>query len=92
MLYWMLKQRNKREEYIEVKMDEKDNVTEQLKELIFVYGFNKNTLSRYLELPVDRVENLAQGISIFCQMNRHIVFRYSIKSCFSMQVQQRIKI
>ena len=42
-------------------MDEKDNVTEQLKELIFVYGFNKNTLSRYLELPVDRVENLAQG-------------------------------
>lgn len=42
-------------------MDEKDNVTEQLKELIFVYGFNKNTLSRYLELPVDRVENLVQG-------------------------------
>lgn len=60
MLYWMLKQRNKREEFIEVKMDEKNNVTKRLKELIFAYRFNKNTLSGYLELPVDRVENLAQ--------------------------------
>ena len=42
-------------------MDEKDNVTEQLKELISVYGFNKNTLSRYLEIPVGDVANLAQG-------------------------------
>lgn len=61
MLYWMLKQRNKREEFIEVKMDEKNNVTKRLKELIFAYRFNKNTLSGYLELPVDRVENLAQA-------------------------------
>ena len=37
------------------------NVTEQLKELIFVYGFNKNTLSRYLELPIGDVESLTQG-------------------------------
>ena len=57
----MLKQRNKREEFIEVKMDEKNNVTKRLKELIFAYRFNKNTLSGYLELPVDRVENLAQA-------------------------------
>lgn len=42
-------------------MDEKDNVTEQLKELITVYGFNKNTLSQYLELPITHVEILAQG-------------------------------
>lgn len=34
-------------------MEEKDNVTEQLKELISVYDFNKNTLSRYLDLPLD---------------------------------------
>lgn len=42
-------------------MDKKDGVIEQLKELISVYGFNKNTLSRYLDLPVGRVERLAQG-------------------------------
>lgn len=42
-------------------MEEKDNVTEQLKELISVYDFNKNTLSRYLELPLDHVECIAEG-------------------------------
>ncbi len=42
-------------------MNEKNNVTEQLKELITVYGFNKNTLSQYLELPITHVENLTQG-------------------------------
>lgn len=42
-------------------MNEIDNVTEQLKELITVYGFNKNTLSQYLELPITQVEILAQG-------------------------------
>lgn len=42
-------------------MNEKDNVTEQLKELITVYGFNKNTLSKYLELPINQVEILAEG-------------------------------
>lgn len=42
-------------------MEEKDNVTEQLKELISVYDFNKNTLSRYLDLPLDQVECIAAG-------------------------------
>ncbi len=42
-------------------MNEKANVTEQLKELIDTYGFNKNTLSEYLELPIDYVESLARG-------------------------------
>jgi hypothetical protein len=42
-------------------MNEKDNVTEQLKELITVYEFNKNALSQYLELSINDVENLAQG-------------------------------
>ena len=28
-------------------MTEKNNVTEQLRELITVYGFNKDTLSKY---------------------------------------------
>ena len=44
-----------------VNMDEKDNVTEQLKELITVYSFNKNTLSQYLGLPLDRIEDLSNG-------------------------------
>lgn len=42
-------------------MDKKDNVTEQLAELISIYGFNKDTLSRYLELPVSHIESLAEG-------------------------------
>ena len=42
-------------------MDNKDSVTEQLAELISTYGFNKDTLSRYLELPVNYVESLAEG-------------------------------
>ena len=44
-----------------VNMDEKNNVTEQLKELITVYGFNKNTLSQYLGLPLDSIEDLSNG-------------------------------
>ena len=42
-------------------MDEKNNVTEQLKKLITVYGFNKNTLSRYLGLPLNGIEDLSNG-------------------------------
>ena len=42
-------------------MDEKDNVTEQLKELMEAYDFNVDTLSKYLGLPADKVRILAQG-------------------------------
>lgn len=42
-------------------MNEKNNVTEQLKELITVYEFSKDVLSRYLDLSIDHVEILAQG-------------------------------
>lgn len=42
-------------------MNEKDNVTEQLKELITVYEFSKNVLSKYLNLSIEHVESLAQG-------------------------------
>lgn len=42
-------------------MDEKDNVTEQLKELVTVYGFNKNTLSQYLDLPLNSIDDLSNG-------------------------------
>lgn len=42
-------------------MNEKDNVTEQLKELVTVYGFNKNTLSQYLDLPLNSIDDLSNG-------------------------------
>lgn len=42
-------------------MVEKDNVIEQLKALITTYGFNKNTLSQYLELPLNGIEDLSNG-------------------------------
>lgn len=42
-------------------MDKKDNVTEQLKELIEAYDFNVDTLSKYLGLPADKVKILSQG-------------------------------
>ena len=42
-------------------MDEKDNVTEQLKELVTVYGFNKNTLSQYLDLSLNSIDDLTNG-------------------------------
>lgn len=44
-----------------IDIDEKDNVIEQLKELISSYEFNKDTLSRYLKLSIDDVERLTQG-------------------------------
>lgn len=42
-------------------MNENKNVTERLNELLTVYDFNKKTLSKYLELPVNHIECLAQG-------------------------------
>lgn len=42
-------------------MDEKNNVTEQLKELITIHGFNKNTLSQYLDLPLNSIDDLSNG-------------------------------
>lgn len=46
-------------------MNEKNNVIEQLKELIAVYNFNKNTLSQYLELPLNNIVDLANGKNDF---------------------------
>ena len=51
--------RNKKDERSEI--EEKENVAEQLRELISVYGFNEITLSRYLELSLDQVECFAEG-------------------------------
>ncbi len=42
-------------------MDEEYNVLEQLKSLIASYNFNVDTLSKYLELSVEQIKELAQG-------------------------------
>lgn len=56
-------------------MDEKDNVTEQLKELVEAYDFNVDTLSKYLGLPADKVKILSQGDISFLPEDNMYRFR-----------------
>ncbi len=42
-------------------MDKRNNVTEQLKELLDTYEFSIHTLSKYLELPVEQIRELSEG-------------------------------
>ena len=42
-------------------MNKKDNVTEQLKELFDMYEFSMDTLSKYLQLPVEQIRKLSEG-------------------------------
>ena len=42
-------------------MNQKDNVTEQLKELLDTYEFSMDTLSKYLQLPADKIKKLSEG-------------------------------
>ncbi len=42
-------------------MDEKNTISEQLKELLNTYDFNINTLSKYLQLPTEQIKKLSQG-------------------------------
>ena len=42
-------------------MNKKENITEQLKTLIGEYGFNIDTLSKYLELSPETIKDLSQG-------------------------------
>ncbi len=63
-------------------MDEKDNVTEQLKELMEAYDFNADTLSKYLGLPVDKVKILSQGDISFLPEDNMYRFRLFNKISF----------
>ena len=63
-------------------MDEKDNVTEQLKELMEAYDFNVDTLSKYLGLPADKVRILAQGDISFLLEDNMYRFRLFNKISF----------
>ena len=42
-------------------MKQRENVTEQLKELLDMYEFSMDTLSKYLRLPVERIRKLSEG-------------------------------
>ena len=63
-------------------MDEKDNVTEQLKELMEAYDFNVDTLSKYLGLPADKVRILSQGDISFLPEDNMYRFRLFNKISF----------
>ena len=63
-------------------MDEKDNVTEQLKELMEAYDFNVDTLSKYLGLPADKVKILSQGDISFLPEDNMYRFRLFNKISF----------
>ena len=63
-------------------MNEKDNVTEQLKELMEAYCFNVDTLSKYLGLPADKVRILSQGDISFLPEDNMYRFRLFNKISF----------
>ena len=63
-------------------MNEKDNVTEQLKELMEAYDFNVDTLSKYLGLPADKVRILSQGDISFLPEDNMYRFRLFNKISF----------
>ena len=42
-------------------MNQRENVTEQLKELLDMYEFSMDTLSKYLQLPVEQIRKLSEG-------------------------------
>ena len=46
-------------------MNQKDNVTEQLKDLLDTYEFGMATLSKYLQLPAEQIKRLSEGDASF---------------------------
>ena len=42
-------------------MNQRDNVADQLKELLDMYEFSMDTLSKYLQLPVEQIRKLSEG-------------------------------
>ena len=50
----MCKKQHRNEDYY----GQKNTISEQLKELLNTYDFNINTLSKYLQLPIEQIKNL----------------------------------
>ena len=42
-------------------MNQRDNVADQLKELLDMYEISMDTLSKYLQLPVEQIRKLSEG-------------------------------
>ena len=42
-------------------MNQKDNVQEQLKDLLDTYEFGMDTISKYLQLPAEQIKRLSEG-------------------------------
>ena len=42
-------------------MNQRDNVADQLKELLDMYEFSMDTLSKFMQLPVEQIRKLSEG-------------------------------
>ena len=69
------------------------NISEMLTSLIEEYRFNKNTLSKYLEITEETVDGVVMGkCGMICQMILHCVEKYSAKQDFCISERLKIRI
>lgn len=57
-------------------MNQRDNVADQLKELLNMYEFSMDTLSKYLQLPVEQIRQLSEGDAGF--LPEDPIYRFNI--------------
>ena len=60
-------------------MIETKNISEMLTSLIETYDFNKNTLSKYLEITEKEIEKVASATLNVCQKSLNFDIRYSAR-------------
>ena len=61
-------------------MNQRDNVADQLKELLDMYEFSMDTLSKYLQLPVEQIRKLSEGDVGF--LPEDSIYRLDLCQCF----------
>lgn len=71
-------------------MIETKNISEMLTSLIETYDFNKNTLSKYLEITEKEIEKVASG-DVEC-LPKEPEFRHKILSKIGFCILERLKI
>ena len=57
-------------------MNQKDNESEQLKELLDTYEFSMDTLSKYLQLPANQIQKLSEGDASF--LSEEPMYRFNL--------------
>jgi len=57
-------------------MNQKDNVTEQLKELLDTYEFSMDTLFKYLQLSAEQIQKLSEGDVSF--LPEQSIYRFNL--------------